>query len=168
MKKVLALVLMLIMLLSCGAMAEEKPLEGKFIPVLPLGVAHQFWQAVKMGAEQAAEEAVDMSATDPVEQKEEAKAYSGPSVISWTLEGRKARVLPVPAYKGYGAGDVYVKIKVNRSGRVVAAAIIEESSSSDKSLHEFAVDAAKRSRFSGSDTAPNPQQGEIVYRFIAQ
>ena len=119
-------------------------------------------------AEQAAEEAVDMSATDPVEQKEEVKAYSGPSVISWTLEGRKARVLPVPAYKGYGAGDVYVKIKVNRSGRVVAAAVIEESSSSDKSLHEFAVDAAKRSRFSGSDTAPNPQQGEIVYRFIAQ
>lgn len=118
-------------------------------------------------AEQAAEEAVDLSATDSNEQQE-TKAYSGPSVISWTLEGRKARVLPVPAYKGYGAGDVYVKIRVNRSGRVVAAAVIVESSSADKSLHEFAIDAAKRSRFSGSDTAPDPQFGEIVYRFIAQ
>lgn len=56
MKKILALVLLAAMLLSCAAMAEAKPLEGKFIPVLPLGVAHQFWQAVKMGAEQAAEE----------------------------------------------------------------------------------------------------------------
>lgn len=119
-------------------------------------------------AEQAAEEAVDLSATDSNEQQQETKAYSGPSVISWTLEGRKARVLPVPAYKGYGAGDVYVKIRVNRSGRVVAAAVIEESSSTDKSLHEFALEAAKRSRFSGSDTAPDPQFGEIVYRFIAQ
>lgn len=119
-------------------------------------------------AEQAAEEAVDMSATDAKEPQEEVRAYSGPSVISWTLEGRKARVMPVPAYKGYGAGDVYVRIKVNRSGRVVAAAVIVESSSADKSLHEFAIEAARRSRFSGSDTAPDPQQGEIVYRFIAQ
>jgi hypothetical protein len=31
-----------------------------------------------------------------------------------------------------------------------------------------AVKAAKNSRFSGSPTAPNPQVGEIVYRFIAQ
>ena len=59
MKKILVLVLTVVMMLSAlavPAMAEAKPLEGKFIPVLPLGVAHQFWQAVKMGAEQAAEE----------------------------------------------------------------------------------------------------------------
>lgn len=59
MKKILVLVLTVAMMLSallCPALAEAKPLEGKFIPVLPLGVAHQFWQAVKMGAEQAAEE----------------------------------------------------------------------------------------------------------------
>lgn len=59
MKKVLSLVLTLIMALSVmavPALAEEKPLEGGFIPVLPLGIAHQFWQAVKTGAEQAAEE----------------------------------------------------------------------------------------------------------------
>ena len=60
MKKLLVLLLTLAMavaILACPALAEEeKPLEGGFIPVLPLGVAHQFWQAVKTGAEQAAEE----------------------------------------------------------------------------------------------------------------
>lgn len=57
MKRILALVLVL-MLLSGAVLAQaaDKPLEGKFIPVLPLGVAHQFWQAVKAGAEKAAEE----------------------------------------------------------------------------------------------------------------
>jgi len=58
MKKVLVLALAVMLLLSAAvpAMATAKPLEGGFIPVIPLGVAHQFWQAVKMGAEQAAEE----------------------------------------------------------------------------------------------------------------
>ena len=57
MKRLLGIVLVLVMLLSCAALAESpKPLEGKFVPVLPLGVAHQFWQAVKSGAERAAGE----------------------------------------------------------------------------------------------------------------
>lgn len=119
-------------------------------------------------AEQASEEAVDMSRTDnQVEQRQEHQ-YSGPSVISWNLEGRKARFLPVPAYKGFGAGDVYVRIVVNNRGKVTSASVIAESSTTDKSLHEFALEAARRSRFSASDTAPSSQKGEIVYRFIAQ
>ncbi len=57
MKRILGLLLVLMLLLSGTALAESaKPLEGKFVPVLPLGVAHQFWQAVKAGAEQAAAE----------------------------------------------------------------------------------------------------------------
>lgn len=54
MRKILALVLVSLMLLSGVAVAETASLEGGFIPVLPLGVAHQFWQAVKLGAEDAA------------------------------------------------------------------------------------------------------------------
>lgn len=118
-------------------------------------------------AEQAADEAVDLNSQKSDAPQEETKAYSGPSVISWSLEGRKARVLPVPAYQGYGGGDVYVRIEVNLSGRVVSASVIS-ATSSDTSLQNYAIDAAKRSRFSSSDTAPNPQIGEIVYRFIAQ
>ena len=60
MKRILVLVLALAMALSMlvvPAIAEGgNSIEGGFIPVLPLGVAHQFWQAVKQGAEQAAEE----------------------------------------------------------------------------------------------------------------
>lgn len=119
-------------------------------------------------AEQAAAEAVDMSQTQERADDGKTPQYSGPSVISWTLDGRKARVLPVPAYKGYGAGDVYVQITVNKNGKVSSASVIPGPSSPDLSLQEYAVEAAKRSRFSASSTAPNSQKGEIVYRFIAQ
>lgn len=56
MKRFVGLLLVVMLLLSGTALAQAKPLEGKFIPVLPLGVAHQFWQAVKSGAEKAAAE----------------------------------------------------------------------------------------------------------------
>ena len=55
-KRIIAFLMICLMLVSFSAFGEAaKPLEGKFIPVLPLGVAHQFWQAVKLGAEKAAE-----------------------------------------------------------------------------------------------------------------
>ena len=47
---------------------------------------------------------------------QKAEAYQGPSVISYTLEGRKAMNLPVPAYKCMGGGDVSVSVIVNRKG----------------------------------------------------
>ena len=98
----------------------------------------------------------------------EVHEYSGPSVLSYDLEGRKAVHLPIPAYKGYGGGDVAVAIYVNRSGKVIKAQVIESASSKDKSLWSWAVKAAERSRFNRSDSAPDPQKGSIVYRFIAQ
>lgn len=98
----------------------------------------------------------------------EAHEYSGPSVLSYDLEGRKAVHLPIPAYKGYGGGDVAVAIYVNKSGKVIKAQVIESASCKDKSLWSWAVKAAERSRFSRSDSAPDPQKGSIVYRFIAQ
>ena len=94
--------------------------------------------------------------------------YKGPSVISYSLEGRKALSLPIPVYKCVGGGDVYVAISVNRKGYVIAASVITASSSSDKCLQEFAVKAARSSRFTASSTASEKQTGEIVYRFIAQ
>ena len=99
---------------------------------------------------------------------ENAQQYKGPSVISYTLDGRKAISLPVPAYKCQGGGDVSVQISVNRKGYVVAAQVIESVSSSDECLIRSAVAAAKRSRFRASSSVPERQVGEIVYRFIAQ
>lgn len=96
------------------------------------------------------------------------ETYKGPSVISYTLDGRKAISLPVPVYKCYGGGDVSVRITVNRKGYVTAASVIENLSSTDECLIRSALDAAGRSRFRASSTAPERQIGEIVYRFIAQ
>lgn len=120
-------------------------------------------------AQKAAEEAVDLNQQQKGEETPEpAPAFSGPSVVSYEVEGRKAMSLPVPAYKGYGAGDVLVDIVVNQAGRVTGAKVRAEGSTADASLHSFAVEAAKRSRFSAVPDGPKSQPGWILYRFIAQ
>lgn len=102
--------------------------------------------------------------------KEEQKkaAYSGPSVISYFLEGRKASRLPIPAYRCMGEGEVTVLIGVDNSGTVVMAKVDEASSSKDGCLRAFAIRAARLSKFSADPKAPAKQQGNIVYQFVAQ
>ena len=102
------------------------------------------------------------------DKKQEQKAYSGPSVVSYFLEGRKASKLSIPAYRCMGAGEVTVLITVDNSGTVVAAKVDENVSSPDGCLRSFAIRAARLSRFSASTTAPARQTGNIVYQFIAQ
>ncbi len=102
------------------------------------------------------------------EKKTGQKEYSGPSVVSYNLDGRKASNLKIPAYRCYGSGDVTVIITVDNSGRVVGAKVMDDVSSSDNCLRNFAVRAARLSQFSASSTAPPRQTGEILYRFIAQ
>lgn len=96
------------------------------------------------------------------------KTYSGPSVLSWHLDGRKASHLPIPAYRCYGGGMVTVLIAVDKSGRVIDARIQEETSFDDKCLRDFAIRAARMSRFSAKQDAPAKQTGDIIYQFIAQ
>lgn len=100
--------------------------------------------------------------------KNDAPAYQGPSVVSYSLSGRKASSLSIPAYRCIGSGMVTVIITVDPGGRVINAQVQEEASSSDKCLREFAVRAARLSRFSSSTSAPARQMGDIVYQFIAQ
>ena len=96
------------------------------------------------------------------------QSYSGPSVLSYTLDGRTATHLPIPAYRCYGGGQVTVIIHVNRQGVVMNAQVNENVSAADKCLRDFAIRAARQSRFTKSNTAPERQIGEIVYQFIAQ
>ena len=96
------------------------------------------------------------------------RKYSGPSVISYELEGRKASTLPIPAYRCYGAGEVKVLISVNPSGTVISAKVDEASSSEDSCLRSFAVRAARLSKFSAKSDAPAKQSGYIIYSFVAQ
>ncbi len=117
--------------------------------------------------EDAREETVEMQHQKNPDNSNQ-KAYSGPSVVSYTLDGRKASHLKIPAYRCYGAGDVTVIITVNPQGTVMAAKVMDEVSSTDECLRSFAVRAARLSKFSASPSAPAKQTGEILYRFIAQ
>ncbi|MGM9738009.1 MAG: energy transducer TonB [Candidatus Cryptobacteroides sp.] len=114
------------------------------------------------------EDYVEEPAKIKKENKAQDKTYSGPSVLSWHLEGRKASHLPIPAYKCMGGGMVTVLITVDNSGRVIDVKIQEETSSDDRCLREFARRAARMSRFSAKQDAPARQTGDIVYQFIAQ
>lgn len=117
--------------------------------------------------EDAREETVEMQHQKKPDNKQQ-KEYSGPSVVSYSLDGRKASHLKIPAYRCYGSGDVTVIITVNNAGMVVNAKVLDDVSSTDKCLRDFAVRAARLSRFSASQNAPANQTGEIIYRFIAQ
>ena len=134
--------------------------------------AERLAQDLKNGKSNAIEEdargeTVDLGGGGKQNSKSD-KVYSGPSVLSYTLDGRKASKLPIPAYRCYAGGEVTVIIVVNPQGMVVDARVMEDVSSGDQCLRNFAVRAARLSRFSQSSTAPARQTGEIVYRFIAQ
>lgn len=101
-------------------------------------------------------------------EKKQTQAYSGPSVLSWSLDGRKASRLPIPAYRCYGAGEVTVIITVNNRGDVINAKVDNDVSTQDGCLRTFAVRAARLSKFSSSTSAPARQMGTITYAFIAQ
>ena len=131
--------------------------------------AEALQKALKQGADLPDEDYVeDPSPRRKKEEKTEAARYSGPSVLSYELEGRKASHLPIPAYRCMGAGEVKVLIGVNRQGAVVSAKIDEGASSPDGCLRSFAIHAARLSKFSTSATAPDRQAGYIIYQFIAQ
>ena len=132
--------------------------------------AERLAQELKNGQmEDARDETVELAQEKKEPKKDESKKeYSGPSVVSYNLEGRKASHLKIPAYRCYGSGDVTVIITVDNSGNVVGAKVMEEVSSDDSCLRNFAVRAARLSRFSASSEAPARQTGEILYRFVAQ
>ena len=96
------------------------------------------------------------------------ETYSGPSVLSWSLDGRRATHLPIPAYRCVGAGEVTVIITVNNQGTVVDAKVDDGASSKDGCLRSFATRAARLSKFNASTTAPARQMGTITYLFVAQ
>jgi TonB family C-terminal domain len=133
--------------------------------------AQRLQEELAQGHEIQQEDYADPNPVKPAQEepkKEDAPVYSGPSVVSYYLDGRKASKLPIPAYRCMGAGQVTVLIKVAPNGSVVEAKVDESVSSADKCLKEFAVRAARLSKFSAKADAPARQQGNIVYEFVAQ
>ena len=100
--------------------------------------------------------------------EEQQEVYTGPSVLSYEVPGRKGSYLPIPAYKCMGEGEVTVNVTVNPQGKVIGASVKEDVSSDDACLRDYAVRAAKKSFFSSKAGAPAKEYGYITYRFIAQ
>lgn len=133
--------------------------------------AERLAKELRDGQNQPQEDPDAVSLDEPRKQeppKQEARPYSGPSVLSWSLDGRKATHLPIPAYRCYGAGEITIIITVNNRGDVVNAKVDEGKSANDGCLRSFAVRAARLSKFSASPSAPARQMGTITYAFIAQ
>ncbi|MBP5483589.1 MAG: hypothetical protein J6X99_04960 [Bacteroidales bacterium] len=133
--------------------------------------AERLAQELKDGQNQQQEEPDAFAAAAPEKKedpKTEVRPYSGPSVLAWSLDGRKATHLPIPAYRCYGAGEVTVIITVNNRGDVINAKVDDKISTADQCLCTFAVRAARLSKFSASTSAPARQMGTITYAFIAQ
>lgn len=131
--------------------------------------AEKLQNELENGYEMEKDEIAAVSKEKEAKKKEEKKAeYSGPSVISYMLEGRKASKLPIPAYRCMGAGRVTVLVVVDPAGNVLTAKVDETVSSSDGCLRSFAIRAARMSKFSANAQAVPRQNGNIVYEFIAQ
>ena len=101
-------------------------------------------------------------------EEEQKSVYSGPSVLSYEVPGRKGSYLPIPAYKCMGEGEVTVNVTVNPQGKVITASVKDDVSSDDSCLRAYAVRAAQSSMFSSKAGAPAKEYGYITYRFIAQ
>ena len=69
--------------------------------------AERLAKELRDGQNQPQEDPDAVSLDEPRKQeppKQEARPYSGPSVLSWSLDGRKATHLPIPAYRCPGSG----------------------------------------------------------------
>jgi TonB family protein len=96
------------------------------------------------------------------------EADKGPSILTYSLDGRNGVYMPVPAYKCRGGGDVTVIIDVNKQGYVTSADVDTKRSGKDECIQGEALKAALQSRFEPSVTGAISQKGNIVYLFVPQ
>jgi len=101
------------------------------------------------------------------QEKQETVKVTGNVIISFSLAGRSAVYMHVPAYQCEGGGQVVVDITVNRNGKVTDASV-GSTSTHDDCILDRAVEAARLSRFNVDGSAPDRQQGTITYLFVPQ
>ena len=90
----------------------------------------------------------------------------GEDGTAYQLGGRKAEFKAKPIYDLQVEGKVVVAITVDRLGNVINAIPgIKGSTSLNKQLLQRAKNAALKTKFNPKITAPNNQQGKIVYHF---
>ncbi len=95
--------------------------------------------------------------------------YTGPTTITYDLQGRTHLRIPVPVYKCPDGGIVEVNINVNQQGRVVDVNIDGSPENfNEMCIFETATQAAMASRFTESTEAPSVQSGTITFYFQKQ
>ena len=114
----------------------------------------------------------ESSKTEPVEKKEDKGGgkdvkQKGNVIIkySFTDPVRHATHLVIPAYRCEGGGEVVVVAVLNQNGKVISAKV---SSGGDACMRSAAVSAARSSSFNVNTSAPEKQEGTIIYIFIPQ
>ena len=92
---------------------------------------------------------------------------TGDKGISYNLQGRGYKALPLPKYDYQDGGKVVVEVSVDPSGKVVQAIPgIKGSTTLDEYLLKVAKEAALNARFEVKQDAPAIQKGTITYNFI--
>lgn len=94
--------------------------------------------------------------------------YKGKSNISYYLENRYHRSIPIPIYLAEGGGEIIVDIVVDQRGRVLSADPRNNPAVRDKNLFAYAKQAALNTRFNIDFDAPEKQKGTITYNFVPQ
>jgi len=88
---------------------------------------------------------------------------------NYQLKGRKPKKKPQPVYDGDDQGIVVVRILVDKTGRVIyAQAGVKGSTTTDLQLLKRAKEAALKTSWQSDDTAPEKQEGKIIYNFIIE
>lgn len=101
------------------------------------------------------------SAAEPVK-------VEGATTVWHDLKGR-TREDDVPGYLCKELGRVAISIQVDQQGRVTKAELdAARSEGADECMLEHAMASARRARFNGMSSAPDPQKGTLYFLFLAQ
>jgi outer membrane biosynthesis protein TonB len=102
-----------------------------------------------------------------------AKSFTGNGGVgdygNYQLGNRKPKNKPQPIYDGSDQGIVVVRILVDKNGKVVyAEAGVKGSTTTDLQLLKRAKEAALATKWQSDATAPEKQEGRIIYNFIIE
>ena len=93
------------------------------------------------------------------------KFNTKPCVTTYSIDGREVESIEFPEFLCHADGEVTVHVQIDRDGNIVGAKVIDEVSDNNKCLRYFAVRSASHSKYSPSETAPEIQNGEVVFQF---
>ena len=92
---------------------------------------------------------------------------AGEGGTSFSLSGRGAKSLSTPKTNKTDVGKVVVEIKVDKEGNVIEAhGGAKGTTIMDNNIWRICEQAARRSKFSAKEDAPEIQKGTITYKFV--